>query len=75
MSEIRKISIGPDYKQSMNYSVGQKIVGGSQTIHRIKMNEETHFIELFVINDKKEICLYKAFSPTMPVSIEFLIDF
>ena len=39
--DIRKISIGPDYKSSsMHYIVGQEILGGSHIIHLIKQGEE-----------------------------------
>ena len=36
--EIRKISVGPDYKSAMHYMVGQKILGDTNEIHHIKHN-------------------------------------
>ena len=38
--DIRKLSIGSDYKSgSMHYIVGQEILGGSHTIHLIQATE------------------------------------
>ena len=39
--DIRKISIGPDYKSSaMHYIVGQEILGSKYKIHLIKQVQE-----------------------------------
>ena len=38
-SYIRKISVGPDYKSSMNYVVGQRVLGDKYTIHLIKLED------------------------------------
>jgi hypothetical protein len=50
--DIRKISIGPDYKSgAMHYIVGQPVLNGSYTIHLIKFNVEKESILIYIIND------------------------
>lgn len=74
--DIRKISIGPDYKSgAMHYIVGQKILGDSNEIHLIRYNEDRKSIQIFIINKKEEVVLWKEFTFTIPISIEFNIDF
>ena len=73
--EIRKISIGPDYKSSaMHYIVGQKVLGDSNEIHLIRINSYKNSIQIFIINDKLEVVLWKEFTSTIPVSIEYNIN-
>lgn len=74
--EIRKISVGPDYKNgAMHYIVGQKVLGDSNEIHYIKHNTETNSILIYIINNKNEVVLWKEFRETVPISIEFNINF
>jgi hypothetical protein len=74
--EVRKISIGPDYKGgAMHYIVGQKILGDTNEIHVIKIDNETQSIKIFIINEKNEIVLWKEFNSNMPISIEYNINF
>lgn len=74
--DIRKISIGPDYKSgAMHYIVGQKILSDSNEIHHIKRNVDTGAILIYIINKKEEVVLWKEFTFTVPISIEFNIDF
>jgi len=74
--EIRKISVGPDYKSgAMHYLVGQKILGDSNEIHLIKRNSDNGSVLIYIINKKEEVVLWKEFTFTVPVSIEFNIDF
>jgi hypothetical protein len=74
--DIRKISIGPDYKSgAMHYLVGQKILGDSNEIHLIRYNEVRQSVQIFIINKKEEVVLWKEFTFTVPISIEFNIDF
>ena len=74
--DIRKISIGPDYKNNaMHYIVGQKILNDSNEIHVIKRDLNTMSIKIYIINKKREIVLWKEFNRTIPISIEFNIDF
>lgn len=69
---IRKISIGPDYMKSMNYTVGQEVLDKSYSIYQIIRNDDG--IKLYIIKDG-EIVLWKEFSSTVPVSIEYNINF
>tara|TARA_B100000214_G_scaffold370034_1_gene344044 strand:+ start:2305 stop:2529 length:225 start_codon:yes stop_codon:yes gene_type:complete len=73
--DIRKISVGPDYKSgAMHYIVGQEILGGSHKIHLIKYDSEKKSI-LIWIEKEQEIFLWKEFNFTMPISIEYNINF
>jgi hypothetical protein len=73
--EIRKISIGPDYKSSaMHYIVGQKVLGDTNEIHLIRVNSDKNSIQIFIINEKLEVVLWKEFTSTIPVSIEYNIN-
>jgi hypothetical protein len=73
--EIRKISIGPDYKGgAMHYIIGQKVLGDSNEIHLIRVNSDKNSIQIFIINDKLEVVLWKEFTSTIPVSIEYNIN-
>jgi hypothetical protein len=73
--EIRKISIGPDYKGgAMHYLVGQKVLGDSNEIHLIRVNSDKNSIQIFIINDKLEVVLWKEFTSTIPISIEYNIN-
>ena len=72
---IRKISIGPDYKSSaMNYIIGQEILGGSHSIHLIKEDEKKGSIKIW-IQKADEVFLWKEFNSTMPISVEYNINF
>jgi hypothetical protein len=74
--DIRKISIGPDYKSgAMHYIVGQSILGDSNKIYLIKKNKKTKSFEIYIINEKNEVVLWKEFTLTIPISIEFNINF
>lgn len=74
--DIRKISIGPDYKGgAMHYLVGQKILGDTNEIHLIKLDTEKHSIKIYIINEKEEVVLWKEFTSTIPISIEYNINF
>jgi hypothetical protein len=74
--DIRKISVGPDYKgSSMHYIVGQKVLGDSHEIHLIKFTIDTGSIRIYIINEKQEVVLWKEFNYTMPVAIEYNINY
>jgi hypothetical protein len=76
MQDIRKIAIGPDYKGgAMHYIVGQKVLGDSNEIHLIKYNAEKNSILIYIINQKEEIVLWKEFNSTVPISIEYNINY
>jgi hypothetical protein len=72
---IRKISIGPDYKNAMHYVVGQEVLRGAYTIHLISFNNKSMSYEMRIQNDDSEIVLWKTFSNSVPISIEHNIDF
>lgn len=73
--DIRKISIGPDYKSgAMHYIVGQKVLGDSNEIHLIKRNKKKDVL-IYIINEKEEVVLWKEFTAPMPIAIEFNINF
>lgn len=76
MNDIRKISIGPDYKGgAMHYVVGQKVIGDTNEIHLIKYDDERHSVRIYVINEKGEVTLWKEFNSTIPMSIEYNINY
>jgi len=73
MEYIRKVSIGSDYKSSMNYIVGQKVLR-TYTIHVITQ-ESDGGVKVYVENEKKEIFLWKSFNIAMPVSLEYNVNY
>jgi hypothetical protein len=73
VSIIRKISIGPDYMKSMHYMVGQEILDKTWKINTIRV-ENDGSICVWIIKDG-EIIRWKSFSPTMPIAIEYKIDY
>lgn len=76
MLDIRKIAIGPDYKGgAMHYVVGQKVLGDTNEIHLIRHDQETNSIKVYIINEKNEITLWKEFNSTIPVSIEYNVNY
>jgi len=74
--DIRKISVGPDYKNgAMHYIIGQMVLGESHEIHLIKCDPQTQSYLIYIINRKSEVVLWKEFTSTIPISIEFNIDY
>lgn len=75
--DIRKISVGPDYKSgAMHYLVGQQVLGGNYTIHLIKFSEEDNNYQIYIEDSiENEILLWKQFNSTMPISLEYNINF
>lgn len=70
---IRKVSIGPDYKNAMHYQVGQSVCGGGFEI--LSITEHDDRIVINIINEKEEVYTWKSFTHTVPISIEHNIDF
>ena len=71
--DIRKISVGPDYKSgAMHYIVGQPVLNGNYHIHLIQRSNDEYLIW---IQKEDEIIMWKSFSSTMPVSVEYNINF
>jgi hypothetical protein len=74
--EIRKISIGADYKSNaMHYIVGQKILGDTNEIHLIRLDDKRNTLKVYIINQKEEVVLWKEFNSQIPISIEYNINF
>jgi len=74
--DIRKISIGLDYKNgAMHYIVGQSVLGDSHQIHLIKYDTAKQSFLIYIINEKEEVVLWKEFTATIPISIEYNINF
>lgn len=74
--DIRKISVGPDYKGgAMHYIVGQKVLNDTNEIHLIRFVPETGATRIYIINEKSEVVLWKEFNHTIPLSIEYNIGY
>jgi len=73
MQLIRKISIGPDYKTSMHYVVGQEVLDKSYVIETIRVVDGGS-IQIW-IEKNSEVILWKSFNETIPKVIEFNINF
>tara|TARA_R100001443_G_scaffold85712_1_gene92389 strand:- start:875 stop:1099 length:225 start_codon:yes stop_codon:yes gene_type:complete len=74
MSNIRKISIGSDYKNdAMHYSVGQEVWGG-HTICDIIGNENDGDY-LIYIKKNNEIIPWKKFNSNMAIAVEFDLNY
>jgi len=70
MSNIRKISIGSDYKNdAMHYSVGQEVYGG-HNICNILYDDNDLSYNIY-IEKNQEILPWKKFNKNMAVSIEY----
>ena len=73
--DIRKISVGPDYKSgAMHYMVGQEILNGKYFIHLIQQDADKQSIKIW-IQREDEILLWKEFGSYVPISIEYNINF
>jgi hypothetical protein len=74
MRDIRKISIGPDYKSAFHYMVGQDVINGSHQITTIKPDVDGYYT-IYVQNDQNEIFAWKSISSSVPVVVEYNIEF
>jgi len=73
--DIRKISVGPDYKSgAMHYLVGQEVLNGSYKIHLIQFDEMKKSFKIWIIKSN-EVVLWKEFTSPIPISIEYNINF
>lgn len=73
--DIRKISIGADYKSgAMHYITGQDVLGGKYQIHLIQHDHTHDSYKIWIIKGE-EILLWKEFKNTLPISLEFNIHF
>ena len=72
--DIRKVSIGPDYKSgAMHYIVGQSIFKRRLSYTPYTLGARRN--KKFWIERDAEIILWKSFTSTMPISIEYNINF
>lgn len=71
MDKIRKISIGPDYKNGMSYALEQSCIRGDHEVSRIK---ETGPGEYEIEIQNGDIVQTWKKIQNMPVVIEYLID-
>ena len=75
MNDIRKISIGQDYKNdAMHYVVGQPVLDKTYIIHLIQIDSEHSSLKVW-IERNDEVLLWKEFNSNMPYSIEYNINF
>ena len=73
--QIRKISIGTDYKSSaMHYIVGQDVLSGNYTIFLIEYNIDQESYVIY-IKSKYEVVPWKSFNKNVPVCVEYNINF
>ena len=73
--DIRKISIGADYKSgAMHYIVGQEVLGGNYSIHLIQQDIQSESYKIWIVQ-KDEVVLWKEFKTTLPISLEYNINF
>ena len=74
--DIRKISVGPDYKSgAMHYIVGQEILNGKYFIHLIQQDSGTQAIKIWIQRKKSISNKSKKFSHRMGKIIRFLVMF
>tara|TARA_R110002020_G_scaffold397675_1_gene607786 strand:- start:184 stop:408 length:225 start_codon:yes stop_codon:yes gene_type:complete len=70
MSNIRKISIGSDYKNdAMHYSVGQEVYGGHIICDILSSDKEGEY--LIYIKKDNEVVPWKKFNSQMAIAVEF----
>ena len=73
-SNIRKISIGADYKNdAMHYAVGQQVYGGHEISHILHQSEDNSYNIL--IKKNKEIVPWKKFNSHMAISVEYDLEY
>ena len=73
--EIRKISLGADYKSSaMHYIVGQEVLNKEYIIHLIQYDSDKDSYKIW-IERQDEVILWKEFNKNMPASIEYNSNF
>ena len=74
--DVRKISIGTDFKTAMHYLVGQSVLGDSYVIHLIKFNPTNSSYKLYIEEAQGDVVvLWKEFNSNLPITIEYNINF
>jgi hypothetical protein len=75
MNDIRKISIGANYKSdAMHYIVGQEVLDKTYVIHLIQYDDNKESIKIWIEKNNEVFC-WKEFNSNMPVSLEYNINF
>ena len=70
-NNIRKISIGSDYKNdAMHYAVGQQVYGG----HEILFEDADNSYNIH-IKKNNEVLPWKKFNSNMAISVEFDLEY
>ena len=73
-SNIRKISIGADYKnEAMHYSVGQSVYGGHTICDIIGDSKDGEY--LIYIRKNDEVLPWKKFNSNMAIAVEFDLEY
>lgn len=73
-SNIRKISIGSDYKNdAMHYAVGQQVYGGHEISHILFETSDSSYNIYIKKND--EVLPWKKFNSNMAISIEYDLEY
>ena len=73
-NNIRKISIGSDYKNdAMHYSIGQEVYGG-HNICNILYDDKDLSYNIY-IEKNQEILPWKKFNKNMAVSLEYDLNY
>ena len=73
-NNIRKISIGSDYKNdAMHYSIGQQVYGGHEISHIIFEEQDNSYN--IHIKKKDEVLPWKKFNSNMAISIEYDLEY
>lgn len=58
----------------MHYLTGQEVLGGKYFIHLIQYDNERNTVKIW-IQKNDEVVLWKEFSPSMPIAVEYNINF
>lgn len=69
---IRKISVGPDYMNSMHFIVGLPVMDKTYKIETIVVDGSGYHVWVKKVD---EVILWKSFNLNMPISVEYNIDF
>ena len=73
-NNIRKISIGSDYKnEAMHYALGQQVYGG-HIISHILFEETDNSYNIF-IKKEGEVLPWKKFNSHMAISVEYDLEY
>ena len=74
INNIRKISIGSDYKNdAMHYSVGQQVYGGHEISH-ILFEDSDNSYNIHIIKNN-EVLSWTKFNSNMAISVEYDLEY